>query len=83
MSQKNIQQTKGSDRFTSATSLPSALVTGKTSLHSWMPVVSGSEPPLQENPDSGSSISPSQSSLSYRSEIQGDIKGKISFSLYY
>lgn len=54
---------------TSGTSLPSALVTGKTSLHSWMPVVSGSEPPLQENPDSGSSSCPSQSSLSCRNEI--------------
>ena len=42
------------------TSVPSLFWTGKTSLHSWMPVVSGSEPPLQENPVSGSSSWPSQ-----------------------
>lgn len=67
---------KGCNRFPSGTSVPSALVTRKTSLHSWMPVVSGSDPPLQENPDSGSSSCPSQSSLSSRSEIQGQIKDK-------
>lgn len=42
------------------TSVPSLFVTGKTSLHSWIPVVSGSDPPLQENPVRGSSSSPSQ-----------------------
>lgn len=42
-----------------------------------MPVVSGSEPPLQENPDSGSSSFPSQSSLSCRSEIQGEIQMRL------
>ncbi len=33
----------------------------KTSLHSWMPVVSGSDPPLQEKPVRGSFSCPSQS----------------------
>lgn len=42
------------------TSVPSLFWTGKTWLHSWMPVVSGSEPPLQEKPVSGSFSSPSQ-----------------------
>lgn len=45
-----------------ATFLPSGLSTRKTSLQIWIPVVSLSEPPLQENPVRGSSLSPSQSS---------------------
>lgn len=49
-----------------STSVPSLFWTRKTSLHSWMPVVSGSEPPLQENPDRGSSSCPSQFSSSCR-----------------
>lgn len=38
----------------------------KTSLHNWMPVVSGSDPPLQEKPVRGSFSCPSQSSPGWR-----------------
>lgn len=51
------------------TSSPSLFLIGNTSLHSWMPVVSGSEPPLQENPFSGSSSRPSQFSSPFRNTI--------------
>lgn len=40
----------------------------KTSLHSWMPVVSGSEPPLQEKPVRGSLSCPSQSWPGWRGQ---------------
>lgn len=48
------------------TSSPSLFLIGNTSLHSWMPVVSGSEPPLQENPFRGSSSRPSQFSSPFK-----------------
>ncbi len=40
----------------------------KTSLHSWMPVVSGSDPPLQEKPVRGSFSCPSQSWPGWREQ---------------
>lgn len=61
LTQVDMQHINKEQRY-AGTSVPSLFTTGKTSLHSWMPVVSGSEPPLQENPDSGSSSEPSHSS---------------------
>lgn len=49
----------------SSTSSPSLFWTRKTSLHSWMPDVSGSDPPLQENPVRGSSSLPIHFSSSW------------------
>lgn len=40
----------------------------KTSLHSWMPVVSGSDPPLQEKPVRGAFSCPSQSWPGWREQ---------------